>query len=63
MIRYSHPKEGEILHDDYVWALALAVYQGGYLEGLGGPPIFLKGSVLNMNKSNERFVDFRNIPY
>jgi phage FluMu gp28-like protein len=63
MIRYSHPREGEIQHDDYVWALALAVYQGDYLEGLGSPPVCLKGSILGLGKSEERYSDFRRIPY
>ena len=63
MIRYSHPKEGDIQHDDYVWALALAVYQGEYLKGLGSPPICLRGGVFSMRKSEERMIDFRPIPY
>jgi hypothetical protein len=25
-IRYSHPDSGKVQHDDYVWALALAVF-------------------------------------
>jgi len=27
-IRYAHPDSGKVQHDDYVWALALAVYEG-----------------------------------
>jgi phage FluMu gp28-like protein len=63
MIRYSHPKEGDIQHDDYVWALALAVYQGEYLKGLGSPPVCLRGGALNINRSDQMMTDFRNIPY
>jgi phage FluMu gp28-like protein len=60
LVTYRHPKEGEIQHDDHVWALALAVYQGGSYEGLCSPPICLKGSVFDRNTEK---LSSREIPY
>lgn len=36
-VKYTHPTRGRIQHDDYVWALALAVFEGETSEISGGP--------------------------
>jgi len=42
-VRYAHPEAGKIQHDDYVWALALAVYESS--SNLpGGSPVPLDGN-------------------
>jgi len=48
MIRYTHPTKGLIQHDDYVWALALALYAGETGSNIGGGGIGLKGSTWDL---------------
>lgn len=54
MIRYTHPAKGLIKHDDYVWALALAVYAGEIGSNIGGGGIGLGRSVWEPKRSRDR---------
>jgi len=53
IVRYKHPSRGKIQHDDYVWALALAVYGQENVVATGSIPRPLGGSVFNINKKRE----------
>jgi len=50
---FRHPSKGKVQHDDYVWALALAVYQGTQ-GGTGGLPVFTDSPVFGVSTRNER---------
>jgi phage FluMu gp28-like protein len=46
-IRYEHPQAGRVQHDDYVWALAMAVYDG--VSTLpSGQPASIDGNVFDV---------------
>ena len=51
VVSYKHPSSGKIQHDDYVWALALAVYGSEGASASGSKPIQLGKSVFNINRS------------
>jgi len=48
-VRYSHPQSGRVQHDDYVWALALAVYEGSSSLP-SGEPMYLDEPILLTSK-------------
>ena len=52
-VRYTHPTKGEIKHDDYVWALALALYAGETGSNIGGGGVGLKGSTWDLKRDDE----------
>jgi len=52
-IRYTHPTKGDIKHDDYTWALALALYAGETGSNIGGGGIGLKGSTWDLKRDDE----------
>lgn len=53
MVRYTHPAKGLIQHDDYVWALCLALYAGEQGSSSGGGVMYLKKSTWNLKKDDD----------
>ena len=50
VVSYKHPTSGKIQHDDYVWALALAVWGAQSGSSAGTKPIILPGNVMGVKK-------------
>jgi phage FluMu gp28-like protein len=53
VMSYRHPTSGVTQHDDYVWALALAVYNEVGTASVA-PPVVIKGSVFKIGQENRR---------
>lgn len=54
MIRYTHPTKGLIKHDDYVWALALACFEGQSGSSTDGGAVYMKGSTFHRGDDEDR---------
>lgn len=54
VVSYKHPTSGKIQHDDYVWALALAVWAKENVSSTGTAPIVLRGSVFKIREDREK---------
>lgn len=51
-VRYSHPNKGSTQHDDYVWALAMCIYEGEE-SGIAGVPVYLDKPILRPPNGDE----------
>lgn len=54
MTRYTHPTKGLIKHDDYVWAMCLACYEGQTSSSVGGGPVYLGRSTFDVDSDEDR---------
>ena len=63
MVRYTHPSQGLIQHDDLVWALALACYGGELYSTIGGGCLSIGKSTWDIGNDKDDSGDYGQIRY